>query len=118
MTDVSQTREIFCAELHNRQLEQQWCFILGMSRRYWERVEHRKNKEQEVTLSELKANAATQGEIIGRQQKQIEAFTAGLQKLSVQLELSKPARGVGKAYSFQPEIISSAPGNSSGYNKS
>src|SRR5262245_37942034 len=79
-----------------------------MSRRYRERVKHRKNKEHEVTISDLKANAATQGEIIGRQQKQIEAFTAGLQKLSVQLELSKPARGVGKAYSFQPEIISSA----------
>jgi uncharacterized coiled-coil protein SlyX len=73
-----------------------------------ERVKHRKNKEQAVTISDLKANAAMQGEIIGRQQKQIEALTAGLQKVSAQLELSKPARGVGKAYSFQPEIISSA----------
>jgi len=53
-----------------------------------------------VTISDLKANAATQGEIIGRQQKQIEALTAGLRKLRVQLELSKPARDVGKAYSF------------------
>jgi endosialidase-like protein len=32
-----------------------------------------------------------QGETIARQQKQIEALTAGLQKVSAQLELSKPA---------------------------
>jgi hypothetical protein len=35
-------------------------------------------------VQELEANAA-------RQQKQIEKFTAGLQKLSAQLELGKPA---------------------------
>ena len=39
--------------------------------------EHRK-------VEDLEANAA-------RQQKQIEALTAGLQKVSAQLELSKPA---------------------------
>jgi hypothetical protein len=39
--------------------------------------EHRKNEEQEATIA--------------RQQKQIEALTAGLQKVSAQLELSKPA---------------------------
>jgi hypothetical protein len=39
--------------------------------------EHRKNEEQET--------------IIAKQQKQIEALTAGLQKVSDQLELSKPA---------------------------
>jgi trimeric autotransporter adhesin len=39
--------------------------------------EHRKNEEQEATIAE--------------QQKQIEALTAGLQKVSAQLELSKPA---------------------------
>jgi hypothetical protein len=39
--------------------------------------EHRKNEEQEVTIA--------------RQQKQIEALTAGLQKVSAQIELSKPA---------------------------
>jgi uncharacterized coiled-coil protein SlyX len=32
-----------------------------------------------------------QGAMIARQQKQIEALTAGLQKVSAQLELSKPA---------------------------
>jgi Chaperone of endosialidase len=39
--------------------------------------EHRKNEEQEATIA--------------RQQKQIEALTAGLQKVSAQLEASKPA---------------------------
>ncbi len=32
-----------------------------------------------------------QGAIIAKQQKQIEALTAGLQKMSDQLEISKPA---------------------------
>ena len=39
--------------------------------------EHRKNEEQEATIA--------------RQQKQIEALTTGLQKVSAQLEASKPA---------------------------
>jgi len=39
--------------------------------------EHRKNEEQEATIASL--------------QKQIEALTAGLQKVSAQLELSKSA---------------------------
>ena len=39
--------------------------------------EHRRNEQQEATIV--------------RQQKQIEALTAGLQKVSAQLELSKPA---------------------------
>jgi hypothetical protein len=39
--------------------------------------EHRKNEEQETTIA--------------HQQKQIEALTAGLQKVSAQLEASKPA---------------------------
>jgi hypothetical protein len=43
------------------------------------------------TVQELKVNAAKQETIIAQQQKQIEALTAGLQRVSVQLELSKPA---------------------------
>jgi hypothetical protein len=39
--------------------------------------EHRKNEEQEATLTRL--------------QKQVEALTSGLQKVSAQLEVSKPA---------------------------
>jgi len=38
--------------------------------------EHRKNEEQEVTIASL--------------QKQVEALTAGLEKVSAQLEVSKP----------------------------
>ena len=43
------------------------------------------------SVQELKSAAAKQEAIISRQQKQIEALTAGLQKVSDQLELSKPA---------------------------
>ena len=46
--------------------------------------EHRRNQEQEATIAQLQATAA-------RQQKQIEALTAGLQKVSAQLELGKSA---------------------------
>jgi trimeric autotransporter adhesin len=44
--------------------------------------EHRKNEEQEATIA--------------RQQKQIDALSAGLQKVSAQLEASKPAPQVVK----------------------
>ena len=43
------------------------------------------------TVQELKANAAKQGAMIAKQQKQIEALTAGLQKVSAQVEMSRPA---------------------------
>jgi uncharacterized coiled-coil protein SlyX len=46
--------------------------------------EHRTAQEQKATIAELKQNFA-------QQQKQIEALTAGLQKVSAQLEASKPA---------------------------
>ena len=46
--------------------------------------EHRKNEEQEATIAQLKRDSA-------EQRKQIEALTAGLQKVSAELELSKPA---------------------------
>ena len=44
--------------------------------------EHGKNEKQEVTIAELRSTVA-------QQQKQIEALTAGLQKVSAQVELSK-----------------------------
>jgi uncharacterized coiled-coil protein SlyX len=53
--------------------------------------EHRKNEQQEATIALLKSTDAKQEAIIAQQQKQIEALTAGLQKVSAQLELSKPA---------------------------
>jgi hypothetical protein len=46
--------------------------------------EHRKNEEQEATIDQLKRDSA-------EQRKQIETLTAGLQKVSDQLELSQPA---------------------------
>ena len=50
--------------------------------------EHRKVQEQDATIAQLKKNFHA---IIARQQKQIEVLTAGLQKVSAQLEVSKPA---------------------------
>ena len=47
--------------------------------------------KEHKTVQELKSNAAKQEATIARQQKQIEAVTAGLQKVSAQLELSKAA---------------------------
>jgi len=53
--------------------------------------EHRKVEEQEATIAMLKSTDAKQEAIIAKQQKQIETLTAGLQKVSAQLELSQPA---------------------------
>jgi uncharacterized coiled-coil protein SlyX len=53
--------------------------------------EHRKNAEQQATIAQLKSTDAKQEATIAKQQKQIEALTAGLQEVSDQLELSKPA---------------------------
>jgi uncharacterized coiled-coil protein SlyX len=53
--------------------------------------EHRKVQEQEATINQLKAADTKQEATIAKQQKQIEALTTGLQKVSDQLELSKPA---------------------------
>jgi trimeric autotransporter adhesin len=53
--------------------------------------EHRKNEKQEAIIMQLKSTDAKQEAIIAQQQKQIEALTDGLQKVSAQLEASKPA---------------------------
>jgi hypothetical protein len=53
--------------------------------------EHRKNAEQQATIAQLKSTDAMQEATIAKQQKQIEALTAGLQEVSDQLELSKAA---------------------------
>jgi hypothetical protein len=59
--------------------------------------EHRKVQEEEATIAQLKANVAKQDAraerqegVVAQQQKQIEALTAGLQKVSAQLEIMKP----------------------------
>ena len=50
--------------------------------------EHRKNEEQEATIAQLKEELQATA---AHQQKQIGALTTGLQKVSAQLEASKPA---------------------------
>ena len=50
--------------------------------------EHRKMQEQDVTIAQLKKDFQA---TIARQKKQIEALTAGLQRVSAQLELNKAA---------------------------
>jgi Chaperone of endosialidase len=57
--------------------------------------EHRKNEEQQATITELKSTVAQQQKgfeaKLAKQEEQIEALTAGLQKVSAQLELKKLA---------------------------
>jgi hypothetical protein len=57
--------------------------------------EHRKVEEQQASIAELKSTVAQQKKdfqvTAAHQQEQIEALTAGLQKVSAQLEASKPA---------------------------
>ena len=50
--------------------------------------EHRKVEEQEATIAQLRKDLQVN---VIRQEKQIEARTAGLQKMSAELELSKSA---------------------------
>jgi uncharacterized coiled-coil protein SlyX len=46
------------------------------------------------TVQELKSTAAKQEATIARQQKQIDALTAGLQKVSAQLEVNKTSQRI------------------------
>jgi len=50
--------------------------------------------KEHSTVQQLKSIVAKQEAIVTRQQKQIEALTAGLQKVNAQLEVSKPASRV------------------------
>jgi uncharacterized coiled-coil protein SlyX len=52
---------------------------------------HRKVEEQEATIAQLKSALAKQETVDAEQQKQIEALTAGLQKVSAHLDLNKTA---------------------------
>jgi hypothetical protein len=52
---------------------------------------HRTVQEQKATIAQLKSTDAKQEAIIAQQQKQIDVLTAGLQKVSAQLEVSKSA---------------------------
>src|SRR4029077_5161240 len=57
--------------------------------------EHRKNQRQEVTIADLKSTLAQQQNNfeskLAKQEKQIQTLTAGLQKVSAELEVSKAA---------------------------
>jgi uncharacterized coiled-coil protein SlyX len=52
--------------------------------------EHRKVQEQEATIAQLKSSVVQQEAAAARQERQIEALTADLQKVSAELEMSKP----------------------------
>ena len=52
---------------------------------------HRTVQEQQATIAQLKSTDAKQEATIAIQQKQIEALTAGLQRVSAQVELNKVA---------------------------
>ena len=57
--------------------------------------EHRKVQEQETAITKLKSTVAQQQKdsqaAAARQQEQIETLTAGLQRVSAQVEMSRPA---------------------------
>jgi uncharacterized coiled-coil protein SlyX len=53
--------------------------------------EHRQVEEQKAGLAEMKSVVSKQEELIAKQQKQIEALTATVQKVSDQIALGKPA---------------------------
>jgi septal ring factor EnvC (AmiA/AmiB activator) len=57
--------------------------------------EHKKVEEQQATIAQLKSTVAQQQKgfnaKLAKQEEQIETLTAGLQKVSAQLEASKPA---------------------------
>ena len=53
--------------------------------------EHRNVEEQQATITRLESKVAKQELTATRQQKQIEALTATVQKVSDQVALSKPA---------------------------
>jgi len=53
--------------------------------------EHRKVQEQDARIAQVKSTAAKQEATIAQQQKQIKTLTAGLQKVSAQIESSEPA---------------------------
>ena len=66
--------------------------------------EHRKKEQQETMITQLKATLAKQQKdfqaIATQQQKQIEALTAGLQKVSAELAAASPSRGGLEASQF------------------
>jgi uncharacterized coiled-coil protein SlyX len=56
--------------------------------------EYRILEQQQGTIAELKSSSAKQAATVAQQQKQIEALTAAVQKVSNQLEINKAAQQV------------------------
>ncbi len=67
--------------------------------------EHRKVQEQEATIAQLKSTLAKKETIDAHQQEQIEALTAGLQKVSAQLAAASPSRGGLEASKPAPQVV-------------
>ena len=53
--------------------------------------QHRRVQEQEATITQLKSTVAKQEATAAHQQTEIEALTAGLQKVSAQVQMSHSA---------------------------
>jgi uncharacterized coiled-coil protein SlyX len=53
--------------------------------------QHRQVQEQEATITQLKSTVAKQEATAAHQQTEIEALTAGLQKVSAQIQMSHSA---------------------------
>jgi uncharacterized coiled-coil protein SlyX len=51
--------------------------------------EHREVQEQKATIAQLKSSVEGQEAANARQQKQIEALTAGLQRVSAEVEMDR-----------------------------
>jgi uncharacterized coiled-coil protein SlyX len=71
--------------------------------------EHRKVEEQHGTITELKSTVAQQKKdfqaTAAHHQKQIEALTAGLQKISAQLAAASPSRSGPEASKPAPQMV-------------
>ena len=71
--------------------------------------EHRKVEEQQVTITELKSTVAQQQKVfeskMAKQEKEIEALTAGLQKVSAQLAAASPSGGRLEAHEPAPQVV-------------
>jgi uncharacterized coiled-coil protein SlyX len=67
--------------------------------------EHRKVQEQDAVIAQVRSNAAKQEATIARQQKQIDALTAGLQKVSAQVAAASPSRGGLEASEAAPQVV-------------
>jgi len=61
--------------------------------------EHRKVEQQRAAIAELKSTVAQQQKSFARQEAQIQALTAGLQKVSDKWELNK----------FAPRVVANEP---------